>query len=51
VEPTDSARDFREEEIDELSAIRAIADYNKAIKLDPKYVPAKEGLKRLGASP
>jgi len=30
---------------------RAMADYNKAIKLDPKYAPAKEGLKRLGTSP
>ena len=30
---------------------RAIADYSKAIELDPNLAPAKEGLKRLGLSP
>jgi tetratricopeptide (TPR) repeat protein len=30
---------------------RAIADYRKALELDPNLAPAKEGLKRLGASP
>jgi tetratricopeptide (TPR) repeat protein len=30
---------------------RAIADYNKLLELDPDIQSAKDGLKRLGASP